>query len=120
MANNTDVNAVASYKVRSIEKGTAQTQVVTLDLGGSGAESLVSGAIPVSGSVTVVEADALTTEIDDAGTYLYVGKATPGSATSTAAWQILRVVNATGSSKWADGDKSFNNVWDDRASLTYS
>ena len=36
--------------VRDIDKGGKKTQVVTLDLGGSGAESLVSGAIPVTGA----------------------------------------------------------------------
>jgi stage V sporulation protein SpoVS len=36
--------------VRDIDKGGKKTQVVTLDLGGSGAESLVAGAIPVTGA----------------------------------------------------------------------
>ena len=36
--------------VRDIDKGGKKTQVVTLDLGGSGAESLVDGAIPVTGA----------------------------------------------------------------------
>lgn len=59
------------------------------------------------------------TEIDDAGTYLYVGEALPDQATSDPVWRIARVVNASGSKKWADGNGNFDNVWDDRASLTY-
>jgi hypothetical protein len=36
--------------VRALTKGGAETQVVTLDLGGAGAEALVSGSIPVTGT----------------------------------------------------------------------
>ena len=54
----------------------------------------------------------------------YVGKAAMGSATSAASWQIKRIDESgtpnTLVIKWADGDASFNNVWDNRASLTYS
>jgi hypothetical protein len=53
----------------------------------------------------------------------YVGWSTPGTATSAAAWRIMRLVY-TGSDvirvEWADGDGEFDNVWDDRASLSYS
>lgn len=54
----------------------------------------------------------------------YVGKAAIGSSTSSAVWQVKRL-DETGSPttlviKWADGDASFNNVWSDRATLTYS
>jgi hypothetical protein len=37
-------------EVRTIDKSGKKTQVVTLDLGGGGAESLISGSIPVTGS----------------------------------------------------------------------
>ena len=61
-----------------------------------------------------------TTRIDDTGTYIYVGYAIPGSATSGAVWRVKRIENATGNSLWADGDALYNNVWDDHASLSYS
>jgi hypothetical protein len=52
MADNTRLNVgSAGDTIRTIEKGTFKTQVVTLDLGGSGAESLTSGTVPVSGTV---------------------------------------------------------------------
>lgn len=55
-------------------------------------------------------------------TVLYVGKATPGSLTSDAVWQIQRITIAGSdfSIEWADGDPDFNNVWDDRLILAYS
>ncbi len=53
MANNIVLNEGQGGKTtRTIDKSGVQTQVVTLDVGGSGAESLVSGTVPVSGTVT--------------------------------------------------------------------
>jgi hypothetical protein len=49
MADNSTLPATGDA-VRTVDKGGVKTQVVTLDLGGSGAESLVSGAVPVTGS----------------------------------------------------------------------
>lgn len=59
-------------------------------------------------------------EVDAVDTY--IGKADPGSVESAAVWQIQRLtVSGTVTSiEWADGNDEFNNVWDDRASLTYS
>lgn len=60
--------------------------------------------------------------IDDSsvGGVTFIGKANIGSATSAAAWQIQKLDESAGLVKtWADGDASFNNVWDDRTSLTY-
>ncbi len=59
-------------------------------------------------------------EVDASTTYL--GFAKLGVATSEAKWQVLRI-QKTGTVtliQYADGDTRFNNVWDDRASLTYS
>jgi len=62
--------------------------------------------------------------IDNASSSItYYGYADPGSADSSAAWRILRkeVVSATVTEfKYADGDTNYDNIWDDRASLTYS
>lgn len=63
------------------------------------------------------------TRIDDTTTAntTYIGKAPIGSATSSAVWQISKLDTSSGLIKtWADGDASFNNVWDDRVSLSYS
>lgn len=63
-----------------------------------------------------------TTLLDDQGAISYVGKASLNSATNSAVWQI-RKISQDGtvlSILYADGDDSFDNVWDNRASLVYS
>lgn len=53
--------------------------------------------------------------------YTYVGRAPIGTLTSESKWQILRINKTTGFSfGWAGKTEQFNQVWDDRASLTYS
>ena len=52
----------------------------------------------------------------------YVGKALPGTATSAASWQLFVLDETSGDLevKYADGDALFDNVYDDRASDSYS
>lgn len=53
----------------------------------------------------------------------YRGDAVPGSATSAAAWRVQRMtMQSDGDIEilYADGDDSFNNIWDNRLSLSYS
>lgn len=56
------------------------------------------------------------------GGITYVGKAATGSATSSAVWQIQKITESGADTtiQWADGDNSFDNIWDNRLSLTYS
>ena len=53
----------------------------------------------------------------------YLGKANIGSATSDSIWQIKKFIysgsNMTGI-LYADGNELFDNLWDDRTSLSYS
>ena len=58
-------------------------------------------------------------QVDDTGTYTYLGNATPGTLTSEASWRIKRVTNATGVITHADGSSLFNKEWDERASYSY-
>lgn len=53
---------------------------------------------------------------------VYIGKAEIGALPSSAVWQIKRIsdVTTTTITTWADGNDEFDNVWDDRAILTYS
>lgn len=53
---------------------------------------------------------------------IYTGWAVIGTATSEAKWKIKRTVIAGSliTDTWADGDIEYDNVWDDRASLSYS
>ncbi len=52
----------------------------------------------------------------------YVGKAAIGTATSTSVWQIKRLNETSGDLEigYADSNSNFDNIWDDRTSLTYS
>ena len=66
---------------------------------------------------------AITTIIDNttSATYTYIGEASPGSssAAGTAApiWRISRITVANGTTEWASS--KFDQIWDNRASLTY-
>jgi len=63
-------------------------------------------------------------EYDISGNAIYIGVAAPGTATTAGAWQIKNLTYDGGgnliSLKWADGDDQFNNIWDNRAALSYS
>lgn len=53
---------------------------------------------------------------------VYVGQAAIGTATSAAAWQIMKIVTSSGVTTitWAGGDQLFDKIWDNRSSLSYS
>lgn len=80
-------------------------------------------ADPVTHSLISASTPTLKTILDDYTTtsVTYIGKATTGTATASATWQIQKIDETTGMIiTWADGDSSFNNIWDNRASLTYA
>ena len=52
--------------------------------------------------------------------YLYTGRATRGSASSASVWKISRFDFGDGSITYADGDELYDNIWDNRESLSYS
>jgi hypothetical protein len=94
----------------------------------------VTGTVPVSGPLTnaqlratavpVADQPALVVELIDqaSGTITYFGQAAPGTATSAASWRIQRMsVSGTVTTfQYANGNLNFDNVWDNRAALTYS
>ena len=52
----------------------------------------------------------------------YIGLASPGTASSSASWQIRKLAYSgmnVVSILFADSNTSFDNVWDDRAILSY-
>mgnify|MGYP005815373479 CR=1 FL=1 len=76
-----------------------------------------------SGVITVDPVTPYSVVVDEASaTIIYIGEATPGTATSSATWRIKRVDSSsiTAEILYADGDDSFDNVWDNRAALAYS
>lgn len=72
------------------------------------------------GKIQFMLPDALSVRIDEGATYTYIGHSAPGGATSAGSWRIQRMTNADTTIVFADGDSLFNNVWDNRASLSYS
>lgn len=55
-------------------------------------------------------------------TITYVGKAVAGSTLASASWQIKKITDTSGdlSIQFADGNANFDNVWNNRESLSYS
>ncbi len=64
----------------------------------------------------------ITYQDDVDSTTSYYGFALPGTATANGAWRIQKktVSGTVTSYLFADGNTDFDNVWDDRASLSYS
>lgn len=72
----------------------------------------------------------LARQLDDLGgspNILYFGEAVPGQGTNLASWRIQRITVTTDGGgnddvavEWADGNANFDNIWDNRAGLSYS
>ena len=75
----------------------------------------------MSVSLLSTEDQQFTVLLDEvSATLSYIGQARPRSATSAAVWRIKRLNTSSGVQLlFADGDTFFDNVWDNRASLTY-
>lgn len=98
----TSTTATVSYKVRGVPN-------FVLSGGSMAEESSTSNYI---------------VRYDDAGSSVtYIGKASPGTATSAASWQISKLDESSSPDftlLYADGNANFDNIWDNRASLSYS
>lgn len=82
--------------------------------------SPVIGVVMLSDGSEIPEA-SLASIIDSTTTagYTYFCDAAPGSLSSAAVWRISRMSSA-GVTQWADGNANFDNIADNRASLTYA
>lgn len=80
------------------------------------ATSTLSISAGTAGRPTLVVLD----KISD--TLSYVGKAAPNSDTADPVWQVRKIetVGSVLSVLYAEGNDRFDNIWDDRASLSYS
>ena len=84
-----------------------------------------SGSLETNAAITgnvSTESAVYYKRLDDTTTtnMIYIGEATPGTATSAATWRIKRLNIATGLViQWADSG-NFSQVWDNRAGLTYT
>lgn len=86
--------------------------------GGGGGSSSIAPFLNSEGELPIAST-SLDLQVDDTGTYTYLGNAAPGTATSESLWRIKRVTNATGVITHADGTSSFTKEWDERASYSY-
>lgn len=80
--------------------------------------------VEVVTNAALTQRPELRTEYEVASaTVSYYGKAVVGTAKGSALWQIQRHTStAEGnlSIEWADGEAEYDNIWDNRASLSYS
>lgn len=62
-------------------------------------------------------------DYDSNGNLIYFGTAAPGSATSDPVWRIIKLdYSGTGNLLdvlFANGSRSFNQIWDNRVGLSY-
>lgn len=74
------------------------------------------------GGSGTTEALAIQSDSTSTPTVTYIGQAQPGTLTSAASWQIIRytITNGNVSGQYADGNSTFDNIWDNRTALVYS
>lgn len=73
--------------------------------------------------MSIIDCKQEAKRVDDTSTInvTYFGYAEVGSVTSSAVWRIKKVDETSGLVEtFADGNSNFDNVWDNRVSLTYS
>lgn len=99
---------LASIDTASRMKPVFPTQLKVVNPDGSSIGSL-------SGSSYYESFTDTTTDVN----LVYLGKATPGSATSDAAWQIKRYNKTTGQMSFADDITTFTKQWSARTGYTY-
>ena len=75
-----------------------------------------------AGHAQVTSVVPLTAIYDDSNDPIaYLGHAEPGASTASAVWRVKRIDTSSGvTTAWADGNANFDNVWNNRASLSYS
>jgi len=74
-------------------------------------------------TATNITEPALAQIVDDYSTAdtIYVCEAKVGSLSSSPVWRIKKIVSTQGAvTTWADGNADFDNIADNRTSLTYS
>lgn len=127
-----DVGGGGSSTSVAIGQPINATDAALLDVEPTGTEyGLVTRLIPPAAGLDVniinpvpiaVISASYATRLDEASAVItYVGIASPGSLPSNAVWQIKRLNSTTGLVvEFANGNSNFTNIWDNRASLSYS
>lgn len=87
-------------------------------------ETESDGSIPVTIVAGGSSTPSYATKIDDTSTanVIYIGNAAIGSSGASAVWQIKKLDTSSLAldKTWADGNSDFDNVWNNRTSLTYN
>ncbi len=107
----------ANETISTDDLGSVKVQRVKLQEGADGEARDIHPANPLP-----IATAGYAVRLDEASaTITYVGEAQAGSLTSAASWRVKRISTASGTViTWADGNTNFDNVWDNRASLSYS
>lgn len=119
---NTTSNAVSNIKLY-IGGTSNANQIVTLNIPANGSAKFDSTGWSVYDFLGIVVKDvSLTTLYDDSTDPIcYLGQSLPGTPTSSASWRISKINFTSGVvTTWADGNSNFDNIWDNRVSLSYS
>lgn len=75
----------------------------------------------IKNEVFIDPTGATTVRMADEGGFYYIGKAYAGALESEPKWQVARMTKTFPIVMlWANGKTNLNQVWDDRASLSYS
>lgn len=86
--------------------------------------TIVHSGVEEYGLVITNPFDILAAKIVDSNTAgtVYTGYALTGSVTTAPSWAIKRAVTAVNveTTTWADGNTNPDNIWDNRAALSYS
>jgi hypothetical protein len=115
-------------ELAALELSVAAAQAAA-DAAQSDADAAQATADDVDTRLTTLEADmafrpAILYDQDaDPPTVAYLCEADPGALTSAAVWRIQKLtfgVDGDVTIQWADGDPNFDNIADNRASLTYT
>lgn len=110
--------------IKELRALTEQTKETIAAFPGALTIKAASGALinPATEESISELADNFAVRIDDYSTasITYIGKAKIGSATSSAVWKVKKMDETTGTViTWA-GNGQYNQIWDNRTSLTYA
>lgn len=117
-----DVNVVSgtiSVGAVTVNNGAGAAAVNIQDGGNS---ITVDGIVAISNTTVPTDDVQYSKRVDEASsTITYIGAATVGASDAAAVWRISRMDTSTDLViLYADGNANFDNIWDNRAALSYS
>jgi hypothetical protein len=108
-----DPNLVDDYRVRIVLSDEQVAKMGTVIQGGASFAPIVSPLEKLAQKYAL--------RLVEDSPYTYIGKAVTGSGEGDAVWQIFRMDDTSGLAiEWADGNSSFDNIWSNYATLSYS